>query len=131
MAVKQQLKINEYGVFRKEDRVAGKTEEEVYEQVGLPYIEPELREDRGEIDAARQGKLPKLITRDDVRGDLHSHSKASDGHYTLEEMAEAAKELGYDYLAVTDHSKAVTVAQGLDEKRLRKQLEQIEGLNGS
>lgn len=129
MAVKKGWTINEYGVFKNDDRLAGKTEEEVYEQVGLPYIEPELREDRGELDAAKNGELPDLITREDIRGDLHSHTKATDGHYTLEEMAEAAKELGYDYLAVTDHSKAVAMAKGLDEKRLRKQMDEIDRLN--
>jgi len=129
IGVGKKLKINEYGVFRGERRVAGRTEEEVYEQVNLPYIEPEMREDRGEIDAARKGKLPKLITREDLRGDLHSHTKATDGKYTLEEMAEAAKERGYDYLAITEHSKRLTVARGLDEKRLRRQIGQIDKLN--
>jgi len=129
LGVGKKLKINEYGVFRGERRIAGRTEEEVYEQADLPYIEPEMREDRGEIDAAKKGKLPKPITRDDLRGDLHSHTKASDGKYTLDEMAEAAKERGYDYLAVTEHSKRLTVARGLDEKRLRRQIAQIDKLN--
>jgi DNA polymerase (family X) len=101
----------------------------VYDRVGLAYVEPEMREDRGEIDAAKKGKLPKLITRDDLRGDLHSHTKATDGKYTLREMAEAAKERGYDYLAITEHSKRLTVAKGLDEKRLRRQMGQIDKLN--
>jgi DNA polymerase (family 10) len=129
IGVSKKLKINEYGVFRGDDRVAGRTEEEVYEQVGLPYIEPEMREDRGEIDAAKQDKLPSPITRDDIRGDLHCHTKASDGKYTLQEMAQAAKEQGYEYLAITEHSKRLTVARGLDEKRLRRQIREIDKLN--
>jgi DNA polymerase (family 10) len=129
IAVSKKLKINEYGVFRGERRKAGRTEQEVYAQVGLPYIEPELREDRGEIDAARQERLPELITRDDLRGDLHCHTKSTDGKHSLQEMAEAAKAHGYDYLAITDHSKRLTVAQGLDEKRLRQQMREIDQLN--
>lgn len=129
MGQDQGLKINEYGVFRGDKRIAGKTEEEVYAQVGLPYIEPELREDRGEIDAARKGKLPELIELDDIRGNLHSHTKASDGANTLREMAAAAKERGWAYLAITDHSKAVRVANGLDEDRLAKQIDEIDAVN--
>jgi len=129
VGVAGKLKINEYGVFRGEDRIAGRTEEELFEHVGLPYIAPELREDRGEIDAARRGALPNLITRDDLRGDLHCHTKASDGKYTLEEMAGAAQQRGYDYLAITEHSKRLTVARGLDERRLRRQMRDIDKLN--
>ncbi len=129
IGVGKKLKVNEYGVFRGDDRIAGRTEEEVYAQLDLPYIEPEMREDRGEIDSAKQGDLPKLITRDDLRGDLHCHTKASDGRYTLAEMAEAARERGYDYLAITEHSKRLTVARGLDEKRLRDQMGNIDRLN--
>jgi DNA polymerase (family X) len=127
--VGRKLKINEYGVFRGDKRVAGRTEEEVFEQVGLPYIEPELRENRGEIEAAENKRLPSLVTRDDIRGDLHCHTKASDGKYTLEEMAQAAKERGYDYLAITEHSQRLRVARGLDEKRLRQQMREIDELN--
>lgn len=126
---KKKLKINEYGVFRGDDRIAGKTEEEVFTEVNLPFIPPELRENRGEIEAAKNGKLPKLIERDDLRGNLHSHTKSTDGKYSLKEMAQAAKELGLEYLAITDHSKAVAMANGLDEKRLRKQMERIDKLN--
>lgn len=131
MGVQRGLKINEYGVFRGEDRVGGRNEQEVYEAVDLPYVAPELREDRGEIELARQGPdhLPKLIARDDIRGDLHCHTKATDGRNTLEEMAEAAAQCGYDYLAITEHSKRLTVTKGLDEKRLRKQISQIRRLN--
>lgn len=124
------LKINEYGVFRGEKRIGGRSEEEVFAAVGLPFIEPELREDRGEIEAAREGRLPKLVTVRDIKGDLHVHTKASDGKSSLKEMAEVAKALGYQYLAITDHTKHATVARGLDETRLSAQLDEIERLNG-
>ncbi|MCF8052086.1 MAG: DNA polymerase/3'-5' exonuclease PolX [Desulfobacterales bacterium] len=127
--VDRKFKINEYGVFKGKERVAGKTEEEVYEKVGLPYIEPELREDRGEIEAAEKDSLPNLVRQKDIRGDLHAHTKATDGQASLEEMAKAAKKLGYDYLAVTDHSKKVTMAKGLNESRLADQIEEIDRLN--
>jgi DNA polymerase (family X) len=129
LGVKKNLKINEYGVFRGNKRVAGKTEQEVFAQVGLPYIEPELREDRGEIKAALQGKLPHLITLKNIRGDLHCHTKATDGRNSLEEMALAAAERGYEYLAVTDHSKRVSVAHGLDKRQLAHQIKAIDRLN--
>jgi DNA polymerase (family 10) len=116
-------------VFKGHRPVAGKTEEEVYEQVDLPYIEPELREDNGEVEAAQEGKLPKLLTLDDVRGDLHAHTKETDGHNTLEEMVEAARERGYEYLAITEHSKKVTMAHGFDAKKLEKQIRIIEKMN--
>ncbi len=130
MGVKENLKINEYGVFKNDKRIAGRTEEEVYKQVDLPYIEPELREMRGEIEAAQKHKLPHLVQLKDIRGDLQSHTKASDGKLSLEEMADAARQKGYDYLAITDHSKHVTVANGLDEKRLAESIKQIDKLNG-
>ena len=129
MAVKKDLKINEYGVFRGEKRIAGKTEEEVYRTVGLPYMEPELREDRGELDAALNNTLPNLITIKQIRGDLHAHTRETDGRATLEEMAEAARNLGYEYLAITDHSKMVSMAHGLDAKRLGKQIKKIDRFN--
>ena len=129
IGVKKDLKINEYGVFKDEERIAGETEEEVFEQVDLPYIEPELRQDRGEIEAAREDRLPNLITLDDIRGDLQSHTDETDGRATLEEMAEAAGKLGYDYLAVTDHSKNVTMAKGMDAERLAKQIDAIDRFN--
>ncbi len=108
------LKINEYGVFRRQERVAGETEESVFAAVGLPWIPPELREDRGEIEAARRGELPRLITLADLKGDLHLHTKATDGHNTIREMALAAKAAGLSYIAVTEHSRRLTVARGLD-----------------
>jgi DNA polymerase (family 10) len=123
------LKINEYGVFKGEKRVAGDTEESVFKSVGLPWIAPELREDRGEIQAAEQHRLPKLIEVKDIRGDLHAHTRATDGKNTLEEMVDAAKDMGWSYVAITEHSKRLTVARGLDEKRLRQQMEQIDRLN--
>jgi DNA polymerase (family 10) len=129
MGVREKLKINEYGVFRGEDRVAGKSEQEVYEQVDLPYIEPELRENWGEIEAAQQDKLPSLVTLKDIRGDLHTHTKETDGHHTLEEMAAAARDRGYVYLAITDHSRRLTMVHGLNPKRLSKQIEAIDRLN--
>jgi DNA polymerase (family 10) len=127
----RKLKINEYGVYRGEKRVAGESEEAVYRAVGLPWIPPELRENRGEIEAAVAGKLPRLIERKDLKGDLHVHTRATDGHNTLKEMAEAARAAGLDYLAITEHSRSLTVARGLDVKRLRQQLEEIDQLNAS
>ncbi len=129
IAVKKKLKINEYGIFRGEKKLAGLTEADVYKRVGLPYIEPELREDRGEIEAARKGRLPRLVTLKDIRGDLHAHSLSTDGHYSIREMAEAAARLGYEYIAMTDHSQHVTVARGLDAKRTIQQVKDIEALN--
>lgn len=123
------LKINEYGVFKGQTRVAGETEESVYQAVGLPFIPPELRENRGEIEAARKGYLPKLIELSDLKGDLHTHSKASDGHATLKEMARAAKQRGFEYLAVTEHSSRLTIARGLDSVQLAKQIDEIDRLN--
>jgi len=119
------LKINEYGVFEGEKRVAGATEEEVYEALGLPWIPPELREDRGELEAAAAGKLPRLITIDDIRGDLHAHTDYSDGALPVLGMAAAAQELGYAYLAITDHSPSLGIARGLSVKRLRQQQKDI------
>ncbi|MCF8143615.1 MAG: DNA polymerase/3'-5' exonuclease PolX [Deltaproteobacteria bacterium] len=130
LGVKKNLKINEYGVFKGDERIAGKTEKEVYDQVDLPYIEPELRENRGELEAAGKGRLPRLIGLDDLRGDLHAHTTETDGHATLEEMANAAKDYGHDYLAITNHSKKVTMAHGLDAGRLAEEIEEIDQLNG-
>ncbi len=127
LGVKRGLKINEYGVFRGDERVAGKTEEEVYAQVGLPYIDPELREARGELEEAVEGKLPQLVALDDIRGDLHSHTTASDGHDSLEAMARAAQERGYEYLAITEHSSRI--AHGLDAEHMATHIKRIEGLN--
>lgn len=129
LGVQRGYKINEYGVFDGDRRIAGRTESEVYASVDLPFIPPELREDRGEIEAARQRALPELIELGDLRGDLHCHTNASDGHNSLEEMAAAGKELGYEYLSISDHSRHTRIAHGLDETRLRRQWERIDELN--
>jgi DNA polymerase (family 10) len=118
-AVKMGLKLSEYGLFRAEgdSRVAGETEEEVYKALGLAWIPPELRENTGEIEAAAEGRIPELIELRHIRGDLHMHTTETDGRASLEEMAQAAKNLGYEYVAITDHSKAIAMANGLDETR--------------
>ena len=123
------LKINEYGVFKLEDWVAGETEASVYEAVGLPFIPPELRENRGEIEASQENRLPELVELADVKGDLHVHTKASDGRFSLKEMAQAAKKKGLDYIAVAEHSKLLAFAGGLDASRLLAQTDQIDRLN--
>jgi DNA polymerase (family 10) len=118
-AVRMGLKLSEYGLFRVADdtRVAGETEESVYQALGLPWIPPELRENTGEIEAAEQNRLPDLVELRHIRGDVHMHTTETDGRATLEEMAEAARERGYEYIAITDHSKSLAMANGLDEKR--------------
>jgi DNA polymerase (family 10) len=126
LAQEQGLKVNEYGVFRGNRRIAGQKEEEVYAAVGLPWIPPELREGRNEIDLARAGRLPKLLELQDVQGDLHMHTTATDGRSSIVDMIQAAKERGYKYIAITDHSKRVTMAKGLDARRLRKHWRDIE-----
>jgi DNA polymerase (family X) len=123
------LKINEYGVFRFEKQVAGRTEASVYRSVDLPCIPPELRENRGEIQAAGDNQLPQLIERKDLKGDLHLHTRATDGRNSLEEMALAAKKHGLKYIAVTEHSDRLKVAGGLDPPRLMQQIDEIERLN--
>ncbi len=120
------LKLNEYGLFRGDELVASRTEEDVYKAVGLPWIPPELRENRGEIELAEAGTLPKLIELTDIRGDLHMHTTATDGMNSIREMAEAAKARGLQYIAITDHSKRVTMANGLDADRLRAHWREIE-----
>jgi DNA polymerase (family 10) len=123
------LKLNEYGLFDGRKRIAGATEDEVYKGIGLPWIDPVLRENRGEIEAAEAGRLPTLVTLTDIRGDLHTHTTASDGRNSLREMAGAAKDRGYDYLAITDHSKSQTQAGGLTSDELLKQMDEIAALN--
>lgn len=129
IAMKRTLKLNEYGLFRGKERIAGRSEAPIYKALGLAYIEPELREGTGEIEAAAAGTLPTLVNLDDIRGDLHVHSTASDGRASIEEMARAAQALGYAYIAITDHSRHLTVAHGLDAKRLLRQSEEIARLN--
>jgi DNA polymerase (family 10) len=123
-------KLSEYGLFRVEDdsRVAGATEEEIYQKLKLPYIEPELRENTGEIEAAEKNTLPRLLRLEDMRGDLHMHSTATDGRCSIREMAEAARGRGLEYVAITDHSQALAMANGLDEKRIVEQIEEIRQL---
>jgi DNA polymerase (family X) len=122
-------KVNEYGVYDGNKFLAGGSEKEIYEKLGLRFIEPELREDRGEIEAARNGLLPDLVTLQDIKGDLQSHTTATDGKYSLADMADAAGKRGYEYFAITDHSKKVAMARGLDEKRLADQIIEIDALN--
>jgi len=131
MAQKKGLKINEYGIFRESDnkKLGGKDEDDVYNILGLPYIQPELREDKGEIEAARNNTLPKLIGMKDIRGDLHIHSRYSDGRHTFEELVCAAKDRGYKYIAITDHSKGLGVARGLSEDRVIEEKKEIDALN--
>ena len=131
MASKMGLKINEYGVFRESDnkRLGGKTEEEVYKILGLPWIPPELREDTGEIEAALEGRLPDIISIGDIKGDLHVHTKWSDGSHDFETLIESAKKRNYEYIAITDHSKGLGVARGLDEERLLEQIRLIDQIN--
>lgn len=119
------FKLSEYGLFKGEKVVASKTEEEIYLKLGLAWIPPELRESTGEIEAAEEGRLPKLVELADIKGDLQMHTTASDGRTSVEEMAEAAKQRGYQYILITDHSKAVTVANGLDEKRAAENIRRI------
>ncbi|HEY4260943.1 MAG TPA: PHP domain-containing protein, partial [Schlesneria sp.] len=130
MAQERGLKVNEYGVFRGDEYVAGATEEDVYAAVGLPWIPPELRENRGEIELAQQGLLPRLIEVEDIQGDLHMHTTATDGTASILEMAEAAKARGLKYIAITDHSKRVAMANGLDATRLRQHWNEIEIARG-
>jgi len=130
-AQKRGLKLCEYGLFRGKRRLAGKSEKDVYRALRLPWIPPELREDRGEVEVAERGKLPKLIEPRDIKGDLHVHTTATDGANTIEEMVAAARQRGYQYLAITDHSKAVTVAHGLNESALRRHAEHIRRIGES
>jgi DNA polymerase (family 10) len=131
LAIKKGLKINEYGVFRKEKFVAGESEEEIFKLLGMAYIEPELREDNGEIELARKSQLPSLIKPQDIKGDLHVHSQWSDGSNSIAEMANAARGLGYSYIAITDHSQGLKVAGGLSVADLKKKKNEIERINKS
>ncbi len=132
-AIKMGLKLSEYGLFRVDNdaRVAGETEEEIYAALGLAWIPPEIRENQGEIELAESHNLPRLIERGDLRGDLHMHTVATDGRGTLEQMAIAARELGYEYIAITDHSKALAMANGLDESRVVAFAKDVRKINES
>ncbi len=123
------IKINEYGVFKGAKKIGGREEKDVYRVLGMEWIEPELREDRGEIEASQTGRLPKLVQESEIKGDLHVHSKWSDGTASIEEIAQAAQKMGYEYIAICDHTKSLKIAHGLDESRLMKQMEEIDRLN--
>ena len=129
LAKEMGLKISEYGVFRGEKKIAGTKEEEIYRTLNLAFIHPELREDRGEIELAAKNKLPRIVESTDIRGDLHVHSQYSDGSLSIEKIAESAKNLGYEYIAVCDHSQSVKYANGLSPERLRNQIDEIDSIN--
>jgi DNA polymerase (family 10) len=131
MASKMGLKINEYGIFREKDeaKIGGEKEEDIYRILGIPYIPPELREDTGEIEAALDGRLPKLIELNDIKGDLHVHTKFSDGSHDFDELIDYAKRKGYEYIAITDHSKGLGVARGLSIEKLLEEKRMINEIN--
>ncbi len=129
LGVREGLKINEYGIFRGDKKIGGKNEEDVFKNVGLAYIPPELREDHGEVEAAKAGRIPKLIEVSDLKGDLHVHTRWSDGKNSIEEMAETAISLGYEYIAVADHSPAVGIAGGMSEEKIAERQVEIDKLN--
>ena len=131
IARKMGLRLNEYGLYKGENAIAGQDEEEIYRVLGLSLVPPELREDRGEIEAAQNNKLPKLLELDDIRGDLHGHTDASDGKNTIEEMLDAAAVKGFDYYCVSDHTQSLTIANGMDEGQLLQRIEEIDEINAS
>ena len=129
IAIRKKWKLNEYGIFSGKKQIAGKSEQEVYRKLGLDYMAPELREDRGEIEAARTGNLPRLVEQDEIKGDLHVHTTASDGVSSLQEMVDAAKQLGYAYIGISDHYGSLAIANSMDSKRLAIQHEAIDKIN--
>ncbi len=131
IAIKKGMKLSEYGLFSRKTKkiLAGKTEQECYKKLGLSYIEPEIREEEGEIELAAKGKLPKLVGYNDIKGDLQLHTKWSDGSNTIMEMDLAAKKLGHQYICITDHSGNLKIANALDEKRIKKQIKEIDKAN--
>jgi DNA polymerase (family 10) len=129
IAMGKSYKLNEYGLFKKDKQIAGETEKEVYRKLEMDWIPPELRENRDEIEASQKHKLPELIGYDAIKGDLQLHTKWTDGENTIEEMAEAAKALGYSYLAITDHYSKMVIAGGLNEQQIRKEMQEIEKIN--
>lgn len=131
IAQKLELKINEYGVYSGEKRIAGESEESVYQAIGLPYIPPELREDHGEIEAAIAGCLPNLVEVTDLKGDLHVHTRASDGSGSLKDMVQAAQSFGLEYIAITEHSRHLAMVHGLDASGLLRQCDEIEQFNST
>jgi DNA polymerase (family X) len=130
IAIEKGLKLNEYGVFRGEKQLAGRTEEDVYRALALPWIPPELREDRGEIAAALAGRLPAVIAYGSLRGDLQTQTNWTDGAHSIEDMATAAKRVGLDYIAITDHTRSLAMTGGCDEQKLRRQMAEIDRING-
>lgn len=129
IAISKGMKLNEYGLFRDDTMVAGDSEEEVYKELGLEWVPPELRENMGEIEASASRKMPTLLKNEDVLGDFHTHTDESDGRSTLEEMINAARGLGYKFIVISDHSVSLKIANGLDEKRFRKQFNDIDEMN--
>lgn len=129
IAKRNNLNLTLKGLYKDHKKIAGENEEDIYHEIGLPFIEPELRENNGEIAAAIDNKLPQLITLKDIKGDLHCHTNETDGSFSLEEMVEAAKSHGYEYVAITDHSQSLKITHGMDEKRLLQQIKQIDKLN--
>ena len=129
IAVKAKLKLNEYGLFKGDKMIAGSAEEDIYQKLGLDYVQPLLREDRGEIEAATNHHLPDVIEPDDIVADFHMHTTASDGECEIAELAEAAKALGYQYICITDHSKSSAIANGLSPKQLARQIKHIRKIN--
>jgi len=129
IAIKAKLKLNEYGLFKGDRIVGGPVEEEIYQKLGLDYVEPLLREDRGEVEAAKTNSLPELIKAGDIKGDFHVHTIASDGDCDISELAQAAKEIGYKYICITDHSRSSAIANGLSAERLAQQIKEIRKLN--
>ena len=129
VAINQGLKLSEYGLFRGNEQIAGKAEQEIFQKLGMNYIEPELRENRGEVKAALEGNIPKLIGYKDLKGDLQMHTTWSDGSYTIDEMAEKARELEHEYIAITDHVGTLRIARGMDENKIRHQMKEIENIN--
>ena len=129
IAISKGLKLNEYGLFKGSKMIAGEKEEQIYEKLGMQWIPPELRENQGEIKAALEGKLPKLIELKDVKGDLHCHSNWSDGEHSILEMAQKAIDLSYEYLGISDHTKFLKIVKSLNEKQLSQQRKEIEKLN--
>jgi len=131
IAQKMGFRLNEYGLYKDKKKIAGEDEEGIYKALGLQWVPPELREDKGEIEAAQKGELPELVTLNDILGDLHSHTDQSDGKNTIEEMLDAAQVHGYKYYCVSDHTQSLTIANGMDEGRLLKRIEEIDELNAS
>jgi DNA polymerase (family 10) len=129
LAQKKGWKVSEYGIFKGNKQIGGRTEEEMFSKFGFQYIPPELRETRGEFAAAKAGRIPRLVELKDIKGDLHMHTKATDGENSIEELAQAAKKLGYEYIAITDHTESTRIAGGLDEKEALQNIKKIKAAN--